>query len=311
MSLGSPVYSSNSIEIAKREIEVLKILNADKYNKCDNIIDYYSSYEDHDDIWLAFEKGGKSLTSLAFKIKGDFLKSERIYIIKKGLFIKYLVENISEFKKMIKEILIGIDYINSKGIIHSDIKPENILIDYNEEESLEDPKNFKINQVKIIDFGSSFFVSNTGCISSNTPEYLCPELTESLDNNSKDKKAFLDNLKYYPSCIDIWSLGISLLELVLACPVWMNFKAKVYIKGKSFYDTGLFGVKGRDPNKIHQKQLELCDNIHKFLSKSLVSYFTLEQQNLFEDLLKKMLNNNYKLRITPKEALIHPFLTDT
>lgn len=307
---GTPMGTNNNISIARNEIDILKTLNSDGENKCPYIVDYYTSYEDQSDVWLAFEKGGKCLSSLTFKIKGEFLKSERIYSIQKGLFMKYLFANINEFKGLIKKILIGIDFINSKGIIHADLKPENILVEYNEKEANEDMSQFKITQLKLIDFGSAFYATNPGAISSNTPEYLCPEVTEFLEGKTKNKKAFFDNLKYYPSCIDIWSLGITILELVLACPVWMSFKAKVVIKGKNVFETGLFGFKGRDGNKINHKQLELHSDLHRLLSKSLIYYFPAEEQELFEDLLSRMLDENYQNRITPQQALEHPFLSN-
>ena len=49
----------------------------------------------------------------------------------------------------------------------------------------------------------------------------------------------------------MWSLGVTLLELVLACPLWMSYKAKVVIRDKVIYKTGLFGVKGRESGKIY------------------------------------------------------------
>ncbi len=49
------------------------------------------------------------------------------YIIFKKVFFKNLFLNIKEFKLLSKRLLEGINYINKKGIIHSDINPENIF----------------------------------------------------------------------------------------------------------------------------------------------------------------------------------------
>jgi serine/threonine protein kinase len=62
------------------------------------------------------------------------------------------------------------------GIVHADLKPDNILIDY-------DSESQQIKALKIIDLGSSFLLNPEGHIidkqqefASSTPEYLPPEI---------------------------------------------------------------------------------------------------------------------------------------
>ena len=160
------------LNIARNEINILKYLNEKNNTHCDIIPKLFDYYEDNNDIWFSYEKGGNSLSALSFKIKGEFEKGERIYNIQKGIFIKYLFSNIMQFKFFIKKILYGIDFINSQGIIHADIKPENILIEYSNINNI-----FEIKKIKIIDYGSSFNYITALNINSNTPEYLCPEIT--------------------------------------------------------------------------------------------------------------------------------------
>ena len=289
-----------NIKIARNEIKILKHLN-NKNNElnCEIIPKIYDCYEDNNDIWISYEKGGNSLSSLSFKIKGEFEKGERIYNIQKGIFLKYLFSNINQFKFLIKTILSGIDFINSQDIIHSDIKPENILIEYS---NIND--TFEIKKIKIIDYGSSFNYLNTSNINSNTPEYLCPEVT--IGN-----KTFFKNLSEsnkFINSIDIWSFGITLLELCLCCPIWMNYKSKIYINEKKYYTIGYFGCKGREGNKIYKKQIDLNKNLNKILKNSLLYMFNKKDKELFIDLLGKMLEFNYKKRINIKEAINHPFL---
>jgi serine/threonine protein kinase len=56
--------------------------------------------------------------------------------------------------------------MNENNLIHSDLKPDNILI------------KSKIDELKIIDFGSVFDFNSKGNVSMTTPEYMSPELLE-------------------------------------------------------------------------------------------------------------------------------------
>ena len=286
------------LHIAKNEISILITLNEGE--ECNLIPKIFDFYEDHNDIWFSFEKGGISLSSLTFNIKGIFEKGERLYQIQKGEFLLLLFKNIRQFKYLLKKIIEGILFINDKGIIHSDIKPENILIQYSNYNN-----NFEITDIKIIDYGSAFYDTNPSPLISNTPEYLCPEITM----NNKEFIKELNDEKYV-NAIDIWSVGITFLELCLCCPIWMNFKTKVLINGKYKHSTGYFGCKCRDGNKIFHKQLELNQNLNKVLKNSMIYMFDKEDQENFVNLLERMLTFDYTKRINAREALNHPFLND-
>ena len=316
-----PHNLSNLLPIARNEIAVLSLLNNKDIdinkeinktsndtdidivdNNCELIPKIYDAYEDNNDIWLSFEKGGNSLSNLCFKIKGEFEKGERIYLIQKGQFLVSLFSNISQFKYLFKELVKGINYINNKGIIHSDIKPENILIEYTK--SL---NSFYITSIKIIDYGSAFLFNEiSSSTTSNTPEYLCPEITTGNKNFIKD----LTNNNKYINAVDIWSLGITFLEMCLCCPIWMNFKSKITINKKIVYSSGIFGCRMRDSNKIYHKQIEVFKNLNKMLKNSLLYMFQKQDRDNFIDLLGKMLNIDYTKRINTEEILNHPFLKE-
>eukprot|EP00349_Pseudokeronopsis_sp_Brazil_P002877 CAMPEP_0202968980 /NCGR_PEP_ID=MMETSP1396-20130829/14546_1 /ASSEMBLY_ACC=CAM_ASM_000872 /TAXON_ID= /ORGANISM="Pseudokeronopsis sp., Strain Brazil" /LENGTH=81 /DNA_ID=CAMNT_0049695987 /DNA_START=1074 /DNA_END=1319 /DNA_ORIENTATION=+ len=63
----------------------------------------------------------------------------------------------------------------SIGMVHADLKPDNILVDFDEEQG-------KIVSLKVIDFGSAFLLSNKVELKQqkefamSTPEYLPPEI---------------------------------------------------------------------------------------------------------------------------------------
>ena len=293
--------ANENIITSKNEIKILNKLNEINNDFIPKIFDVY---EDNNDLWFSFEKGGISLSGLCFKIKGEFEKGERIYHIQKGLFLMSLFSSIKQFKFLLKSLLSAINYINKNGIIHSDIKPENILIEYSGSSS---ESNFEIKSIKIIDYGSAFFINNTSTIASNTPEYLCPEITI---GNKKFLKELKNNNSKYVNCIDIWSLGITFLELCLCCPSWMSYKTKVIINGKIYHSSGLFGCRGRDANKIYQKQVELSKNINKKLKNSLLYLFEMNDRNNFVDLLKRMLEFDYRKRISCQDAINHAFFKE-
>lgn len=101
-----------------------------------------------------------------------------------------------------KQLLLGLNTLHKHGILHADIKPNNILV-YGDD-------------IKIADFG----ISEIGYIHKDhrllrpycivTLEYRPPELIM-LDIISKDSKALAE----YGFEVDIWSVGVVMLELEL------------------------------------------------------------------------------------------------
>ena len=90
----------------------------------------------------------------------------------------------------------------------------------------------------------------------------------------------------------------------------MSYKSKISINGKSFYSLGYFGCRGRDGNKIYQKQIELSRNLGKILKNSLLYLFNKNDREKFINLLSKMLEFDYKKRIMIKDAIEHEFFND-
>ena len=68
-----------------------------------------------------------------------------------------------------------LDCLSRKQIVHADLKPDNILIDF-------DGK--RIKELKLIDFGSAFSFMNASNITATTPEYLAPEVLQYLECRS-------------------------------------------------------------------------------------------------------------------------------
>lgn len=117
------------------------------YEGRDNIALLLEKIEDDNDVWLCYTLEGKSLNSQLFQVKGEFYKGEWIYSVQYQPTYTILKRDKSLLKELFSQIIKGIKFLSSLGIVHGDIKPDNILIDFD---------GTKLHSVKIIDFGSAF-----------------------------------------------------------------------------------------------------------------------------------------------------------
>lgn len=93
---------------------------------------------------------------------------------------------------IIKQILEAIEQVHRMGVIHCDIKPENILLKINIE------KNKSDISVKLTDFGSSCLKNNPLFTHVQSLFYRAPEVILGIP---------------YSQAIDIWSIGLVAIEL--------------------------------------------------------------------------------------------------
>jgi len=92
-----------------------------------------------------------------------------------------------EFKRVIRNVLQGLQVLKYAGYVHCDLKSENILVDF-------DLANKRVRSVKIIDFGTSFpFDDVNNRIEITTPEYLPPEILEFVEFKQMNGMASLYN----------------------------------------------------------------------------------------------------------------------
>ena len=117
---------------------------------------------------------------------------------------------------LMRQIISAIKYIHDRKIIHRDIKLDNILLHYENEE---DKNNFNIMkaQVKIIDFGFSCFMGPDGLRTTTlgSPMNMDPLILKKLTSRSRK----IRQLGYNESA-DIWSLGTVCYELLIGKPVF-------------------------------------------------------------------------------------------
>ncbi|CDW78492.1 protein kinase domain containing protein [Stylonychia lemnae] len=260
----------------------------------EHIAQLLDSVEDKKDLWLIYELcKGRSLNECLFEVKGEFYKVKD--------FIIRMCEALSLFSRL--------------GIVHADLKPDNILIDYDEQ-------NKQLRSLKIIDFGSAFMLSADGKMlkdqrefAMSTPEYLPPEIQQYLSRRFTSQNNYtIEDFQECAFVFDIWSLGSILLEILSGFPIWLSLKSRVKgLDGRHIINYGIFGVQGRDNSKILQKQHQTLSNGMPTLKKVLKKGFDaggniLIDNSEFMDVMGQMLDWNPNTRISPNDVLKHKFL---
>ncbi|CUM64982.1 uncharacterized protein PRCAT00002600001 [Priceomyces carsonii] len=107
-------------------------------------------------------------------------------------------------KPFAKKILEGIQFIHMNGVIHCDIKPENIMIKLPHEFNLAKEVKEEDLVIKIIDFGSSCYRNEISYTYIQSRYYRAPEVVLGARYNEK---------------IDIWSFGCVIAELATGKPL--------------------------------------------------------------------------------------------
>lgn len=93
------------------------------------------------------------------------------------------------------QVVSGLSYLHSCGIVHQDIKPSNLLL-------------FDDSTVKISDFGIGHRFQSADTVV-GTPAYQAPEV---FGNDEDEEELFDDDEPLDPCKEDVWSLGVSLFQ---------------------------------------------------------------------------------------------------
>lgn len=142
---------------------------------------------------------------------------------------------------------LGIDCLNSLGLVHCDIRPENICIQMNQEFT-------SVEDAKLIDYGQGFSLDELIPNVMFNPEYHAPELLKYI---KKADKATSDEAKQQlsaelkqsikPWSFDVFSLGMTLIEIISSCPLWaLNVNRLTQLSGQIVNRVGILSNKPRD-----------------------------------------------------------------
>ena len=117
---------------------------------------------------------------------------------------------------ILRQLVEVIAFLHSKGIVHRDLKSENILLNYNTKEA-KDNIDILNSELKLIDFGTATTKINNTV--KGSPLTMDPNILRMWITGKKDAIP-------YDEKIDIWSLGIISYFLFVG-----NFMMKKLISG--------------------------------------------------------------------------------
>ena len=240
-------------QVKKYFINEISILKKLKHNKIVRLIDLKQT-PSHYYIVMEYCNGGSLLNCL------------RKY---KSLYKKPFSEEIVQF--LMRQIVRGLKYIHEHGIIHRDIKLDNILVKFYSQEDINSCNMLKTH-IKISDFGISAKLGENklAFTALGSPAYMDPFILKKLNerNDLKDSEG-------YDQSADIWSLGAMCYEMLI---------------GKRIFT-------GRNLKELFKKVEGGDYTLPTHLSQEVVSF------------LNGMLQYDSKKRLTIEELSRHHFLT--
>lgn len=165
-----------------------------------NTKDFFDQSLDEIKILEKLRQTGKCHENHIVEMKTFFYHREHLIIctelLRQNLFEfgKFIVDNdeeayftITRMAFITRQMLKALKFVHSLGLVHSDVKPENILLG-----------SYSRAQVKLIDFGSSCYLTDRQSSYIQSRSYRAPEVVLGLPYDGK---------------IDVWSLGCVVAEM--------------------------------------------------------------------------------------------------
>ncbi|XP_069366154.1 homeodomain-interacting protein kinase 3-like [Paralichthys olivaceus] len=244
-------------------LQIMKELHSDRFN----IINLKESFTFKGHYCLVFENLDMDLAKFMKMNPGQHLQ-------------------LNQIRPILQQLATSLDFLKSAGIIHTDLKPDNIMLVDHVRQPL---------KVKVIDFG----------LACNDPEEMIGEIIQCLWYRAPE----ILHKNPFGGAIDIWSLGCLAAELFMGSTLFPAANEADLMSQ--------IGNAVRDPlHEGHSRPHAFWPR--NFLERRFVGthpvwgdepmaeYCDMEW---FMDLLSQMLMINQYERITPSGILQHPFLT--
>jgi len=186
---------------------------------------------------------------------------------------------------VIYQLLKGLKYMHSAGLIHRDLKPSNILINSD-------------CQIKLADFGLARSVASTG-------EDTNIKLTDYVATRWYRAPEILLGSTKYSKAVDMWSVGCILGELIVGKAIFQGTSTLNQIEKV----LELIGKpKADDIESVESPHAAtILSSIDVSKKKSFQSFFANASETAL-DFLRKLLVFNPNNRLTIEEALKHKYL---
>ena len=252
------------------EVKILHILRESDSKNSRNIIQMKNYFLFRSHICITFE-----LISISLY---DFLKLNGFVGLSEGL-----------IKSFALQMLNALEFLSYLGIIHCDLKPENVLL-----------VNSKKRDIKLIDFGSSCEVNDKIHTYIQSRFYRAPEIILGIP---------------YGCSIDMWSLGCILVELYTGKPLFPGESEKdqflFILSYLGMPPDDILAAAGRRNNFFDGNELKI--KVFTNGNSVIVGEFSVEKvlqgaDKEFAEFVKSCLAWDPNKRLKPIEGLMHPWI---
>ena len=298
--LGSAAFSTayKCVDLSTNSDVCLKVIK--------NTKDFFDQSLDEIKILELLRQTGQCHENFIVEMKTFFYHREHLIIV-----TELLRQNLFEFGKFImdsgeepyftlprlayvtRQCLISLRFVHSLGLVHSDVKPENILL-----------SSYSRASVKLIDFGSSCYLTDRQSSYIQSRSYRAPEVCLGLP---------------YDGRIDVWSLGCVVAEMLTGEVTFQNdsivsmlsriesicgaFPRHMIATGRQsrtyFTKTGLVYEREEDVDAV---------DIFQPKETSLSARLGNPNDEVFLDFIRQLLTIDPELRPTAAQALEHPWM---